>query len=144
MTTSDPNIERVFHCAGVLLAPGSIVLRGNWGRIVKLRGPVHGSFKREMELEKYRLERASSKPSRLDAIFACPTEDGAQRFLRGQPTRITDVVYEAEIINRTAVFVGNHAEVDHASAYWRDVSLEHSSAELVIDGDLRILRQVSS
>src|SRR5262245_46478650 len=77
------------HASSILLGPGSIILPGNWGRIIRAGGERHNRWPDEQVLEAVRLARYPKLPSRLDACFACPTEAGLRLFVqhgfRGNP-----------------------------------------------------------
>lgn len=69
-----------FHLAGAPLGEGSIILPGNWGRIVRAAGWGHSSAVRELAIEAARLERFDTRPSRFDCLFAFPVEAEARWF----------------------------------------------------------------
>lgn len=73
-------IRSLYHSAPILLAPGSVVLPGNWGRLLRDRGEVHPHWHREMALEEWRARYAPDKPSRLFACFACETLVAAEAY----------------------------------------------------------------
>lgn len=58
-----------FHFNSTLLAPGSVILPGNWGRIILAIGQPHNLHAREMRLEQRRREQYIERPSRLTSAF---------------------------------------------------------------------------
>ena len=89
-----------FHSSPILLESGSVVLPGNYGRIIRLRGAEHPLYAREMALEEIRQVHYPDKPSRLDSCFAC-TDEKTLRFYVEAMSKKTDhylwpVLYEAE------------------------------------------------
>lgn len=69
-----------FHLAGAPLAVGSVILPGNWGRIIKRTGWQHGQALRELALEGARIDRFPTRPSRFECAFAFVEEREAQWF----------------------------------------------------------------
>lgn len=72
--------EPLFHFAGPILEPGSVITPGNWGRIIARAGWSHGAALREMALEAAREQRFPHLPSRLASAFVFLTQDEARRF----------------------------------------------------------------
>ena len=58
-----------FHLSGAMLEPGSLILPGNWGRVIRSAGWRHDYSLRELALEDARVSRYPDRPSRLDAAF---------------------------------------------------------------------------
>jgi hypothetical protein len=69
-----------FHLAPILLAPGSQILPGNWGRIKRQQPNLEGVLFREYVIEQVRQREFPSKPSRLDCVFAFRDADTARGF----------------------------------------------------------------
>ena len=61
-----------FHFVPILLEPGSVVVPGNFGRIMNIVGATHDLWAREMALEAVRAQHYPGKPSRLSANFVQP------------------------------------------------------------------------
>src|SRR5258707_670501 len=97
----------IFHSSPVLLSPGSIVLPGNYGRIVRQAGATHPFYNRETVLEQVRAQHFPDKPSRLAACFACSTEEIARFYMNAmskKPGALSAVVlYEVEKVDPDAV-----------------------------------------
>jgi hypothetical protein len=93
----------IFHSSPVLLAPGSIVLPGNYGRIIRHVGPAHSHYNREMILEHVRAQHFDDKPSRLESCFACITVESARFYMNtmaGKPGSLSaPVLYEVEKVD---------------------------------------------
>jgi len=61
-----------FHISPTILGVGSVILPGNFGRIVKLYNPSSVNFDiltRETIFEQVRQQEFQDKPSRLDCLF---------------------------------------------------------------------------
>lgn len=85
-----------FHLAPTLLAPGSIIEPGNFGRIVLLHGLNHQQYRREIQYEEARKTRFPDRPSRLACLFAFVTQEEAELFQRTIPGFGANVLYEIE------------------------------------------------
>ena len=72
-----------YHLSGAMLANGSIVEPGNWGRVIRAWGWQHTLAMRECALEDSRIARFSHRPSRLESAFVLPSLDEA-KFFRNQ------------------------------------------------------------
>ena len=95
-----------FHSSPILLELGSVVLPGNFGRIIRLKGAEHPLYAREMALEGIRQAHYPDKPSRLDSCFAC-TEEKILRFYVEAMSKKTDhylwpVLFEVEKLDDSA------------------------------------------
>jgi hypothetical protein len=75
-----PNGPSYFHLSGAHLEPGSIIVPGNWGRVVQHYSWQHNFALREMALEASRLAVAPHLPSRMDAAFVFHTLEEARTF----------------------------------------------------------------
>jgi hypothetical protein len=85
------------------LEAGSIVLPGNWGRIVEMYnttgfGNAWIKF-REDVFEKVRRDEYPQKPSRLKSIFLCESQQSLQEFLQ-QTNRVLDLIYEVTLLDQ--------------------------------------------
>jgi hypothetical protein len=69
-----------YHLSGGLLATGSIIEPGNWGRIIRAWGWQHPHALRELALEHARLSRFNHRPSRLESAFALMSLGEAKLF----------------------------------------------------------------
>ena len=145
-----------FHFCSVLLAPGSIILPGNWGRIVRLVGNGHPEWKREVILERIRQAEFSHLPSRWECVFFSETLAEAEYYgaARGKTPMI---LYEVELVEpnapkHVADWKGTSPYTDGdewARRYWRgDVMPGRGPApaplcrEVLAVTALRILHQV--
>jgi Protein of unknown function (DUF2441) len=68
-----------FACT-LMLDHGSIVRPGNWGRIVRLTGPNHTEWQREVILEEIRKSEFAHLPSRLESAFVIDELEEAQYY----------------------------------------------------------------
>lgn len=69
-----------FHLCKAKLGLGSVIEPGNYGELIRIGGYRHTSFQREMVLEEARKKVAPQAPSRLDCLFAFPSEIDARAF----------------------------------------------------------------
>lgn len=93
-----------FHGASVTLGIGSIILPGNWGRMIKSAYPAPNNNLflpyREVIFEYARQALAPTKASRLNCVFVCDTLLEAISFRNSfQPT---NVIYEVEPLGDTS------------------------------------------
>jgi len=148
-----------------MLDVGSVVLPGNYGRIINLLGKDHPLWNRERTLEQVRKQRYSAKPSRLTSTFSCVDIDVA-RFYMNVPAlqgkaALYSVLYEVEKVDVDAV--EHHADFnvvqplagrpetmsEIATKYWEAslwVTIAERPAirceELVTPSPLRIIREM--
>jgi hypothetical protein len=109
---------KYYHLCSYPLREGSIVEKGNWGRIIQ-KNPnfqqlsknlrINSRFSsgvifvdprdqyiiRELIFERVRKEEFPHAPSRLNCIFVCKTCDGAKSF-KSEQGRNLDLIYEVE------------------------------------------------
>ena len=155
----------LYHSSPVMLDVGSVVLPGNYGRIINLLGKDHPLWKRERTLEQVRKQRYSAKPSRLNSTFSCTNIDAARFYmnvpaLQGKAV-IFPVLYEVEKVDVDAVehradfnvvqpLAGRPETMGEiATLYW-EASMWVTVAEvpgirceeLVTPSPLRIIRQI--
>lgn len=69
-----------YHVCPTLLDKGSIILPGNFGRIIRDMGIEHPLWSRENILEFFRKENFPDKPSRLNATFVFETKEATEFF----------------------------------------------------------------
>jgi hypothetical protein len=91
--------RRVFHTAPILLESGSIILPGNFGRIIKQNEEKHKLWRREKVLEEIREREFPQKPSRLSSTFCSSTFEIARLFRDLQ--RPSELIYEVEYVDET-------------------------------------------
>ena len=143
-----------------LLAPGAVLMPGNWWRVVRLlndretqpKAPAKRRFQLETIFEEQRVKCASDAPNRMACQFVCPTLNDAQNFSNSQPGR-TDVWYLVEPTETLSqVFVArynlfNIADLNEATTikarksadrYWTEAA--ESNRELLIPFPLRIVQ----
>ncbi len=129
-----------FHVSPIKLASGSVILKGNWGRVIRLymgNCNVLNLF-RERVFEDIRQKLFPNKPSRLDCSYLLLDLEAARRYLRvdNEACR-TSLIYKVKVCNINASFhLGNFNQVtvkpplchfDHmdglAVNYWNGVGL---------------------
>lgn len=73
---------RYFHVTPMMLGEGSIILPGNWGRILKLyqQPHVNAALYRETVFEQIRSSEFPHKPSRLNCLFFLPSLQDAVHY----------------------------------------------------------------
>ncbi|MEO9297552.1 DUF2441 domain-containing protein [Devosia alba] len=91
-----------FHVAPLMLAPGSVIEAGNWGRMLSLYHPWFGQpaiALRERIFEEVRVASFPEKPSRLQCCYVLPDRDTALEYWRGQPQSL---IYRVEPVLESA------------------------------------------
>jgi hypothetical protein len=138
-----------FHVCPIMLDVGSIILPGNWGRVVKMynRQGINEVFFREYCLEKMRVSDFSDKPSRLDCVFACPDLEGAKQYKKLLNLN-TSLIYEVCPTEEHKIHFGDYAKViPHHNVftecdrvfreYWMSHEIVHK--EVLIGGPIKVL-----
>lgn len=142
--------EFYYHVSPIHLEKGSIIKKGNWGRVIKLyMGNCNGlNLFRERVFENTRLQHFSNKPSRLDCSYLLLDVDTAFRYLKvDNEAHRTSLVYKVKVIDLDAKFhLGNFNKVtvqpplchfDHmdelANNYWNGLSLYDVAIEQKFD-----------
>jgi hypothetical protein len=92
-----------FHLSGAMLAPGSIIMPGNWGRMIRAIGWQHSLAMREMALENAWVMSYPNRPSRLDASFVLPTLDEARNFKQRIGGFANHLLYRVTLCDPTAL-----------------------------------------
>ncbi|NRF12619.1 DUF2441 domain-containing protein [Agrobacterium pusense] len=80
-----------FHCTQALLGNGSIILPGNYGRIVRALGQSHAAALRESVLEHVRVQSFPEMPSRFEAAFFCETLAQIQAYITNNNLQFLNV-----------------------------------------------------
>jgi hypothetical protein len=155
----------LYHSSPVLLEIGSVVLPGNYGRILYARGKAHPLWERERTLEQVRKQRYSAKPSRLTSTFSCTSLDTARFYARVPSLKgevaLYPVLYEVEKVDPAAIehradfnvvqpLAGRPETMSEiATMYWEATMWINVAGapgirceEMVTHSALRILRQV--
>jgi hypothetical protein len=93
--------SQYYFACSYLLEVGSVVLPGNWGRILRMYttsgfGNAWIQY-REDVFEKVRRDEYPNKPSRLKSIFVCETEQGLRDFMQ-QTGRNIDLLYAVSLM----------------------------------------------
>ncbi|MGN7802936.1 hypothetical protein ACTJKE_09395 [Ensifer sp. 22521] len=93
----------LFHSAPLPLGEGSIILPGNWGRIVTAIGPEHPKWEMEQIFERVRVERFPNLPSRLGSAFCCLSEEALRFFVeKASKSKFPALLYEVELVDEDA------------------------------------------
>ncbi|WP_332118265.1 hypothetical protein [Azorhizobium caulinodans] len=154
------------HLGTMSVEVGTILLAGNFGRIIQ--HPMRSkdqSYRREIALEAYRLEKMPYKPSRLASIFAFEGEAALARYRNiGSGTNNFSILYEIEPISSSApMHVGcwllgqlDAGRLDLVPQYWAGLRVDlpqaldvseplkasDGEAEIVIGGNCRVVRRL--
>ncbi len=118
-------IDQLFHLCPVRLAIGSVILPGNWGRVIRRSGWGHTRALPEIALELVRQAKSPTLPSRLDCAFAFLTISEARLFWAEQRGRSPfDVLYRVSLADLAApTFVTDWSRVTPnggVSSAWAD------------------------
>jgi hypothetical protein len=155
-TTEGGSDANAFHFNSTPLGPGSVILPGNWGRIVQLRGAQHPEWKREQILEQMRQVEFPSLPSRLQCVFFFPSKVAAETY-RATLRNSFHLMYEVELVDPNAPqheadWKGTgpyQSDGEWARRYWRgDVMPDRQglpgglSREMLAVSPLRIIRPI--
>jgi hypothetical protein len=143
-------MPKFFHVAPILLGPGSVILPGNWGRILRTYLQANDVLFREHVLEEVRKSKYPEKPSRFSAIFLLETMEEALWFKNNLAN--TSLVYEVEAETKDAVIHrGNYTKVGpvkqpmldsmpkYAEEYWSSVPTER--IEVVFPNHVTVVAQ---
>lgn len=144
-----------FHALSTSLQIGSVVLPGNWGRMVKQYSPNAGApwiLVRELIFEAVRVKYYSELPSRLESVFLCETEEELQQFCTSNQRKF-DIGYEVEIVRSDALFhradltLANLDNLDtfetfekRAMLYWNTKDI--SKVEVLTNSPVKIIRRI--
>lgn len=147
-----------FHCNSSLLAPGSILLPGNFGRIVRHFWNDHPAAQREALLERVRAAEFPSAPTRFECTFVSDSMIEVDAYLGslGAVAAGFLVAYEVELADPSAPrLVTDHRRVARppsgydepwARQYWRGDFLPPAGparcAEVLTLSPLMVVRQV--
>jgi hypothetical protein len=136
-----------YHLSGAMLAPGSIILPGNWGRMLTAWGWQHNQSLRELALEDARVARFPHRPSRLQSAFVLPTLANARDFRRLTVGFEKHILYRVTLVDPTALshvtesrFCGPQGTVRHnwADVYWMDHAAQAGSVPGIPDWNAAI------
>lgn len=141
-----------YHLAGPMLEVGSVIKKGNYGRILKIGGWNHGHAYREKSLELARKLVNPNLPSRLECIFCFSSSDTAIAFKNSEQGFGMHNLYRVRPLDINApAFVSHHSHVNPLAtpnpalwpeSYWMRVGTETENdfpnAEVLILSDLRI------
>lgn len=77
---AEANGNVFYHVSSNILGEGSIIMPGNWGRMLMWHATLSEVQFREHVFELVRLQHFADKPSRLSCVFAVETADEAARY----------------------------------------------------------------
>ena len=142
-----------YYLCSYPLGEGSVVERGNWGRITRIHSllrPLRLYVKLENVFEKIRLKEFPNRPSRFDCLFLCSNSSSLKKFMR---IRKLDLPYEVELTNQNAKKFETDwslikkdksiKEIEKdARKYWNPQDVEDENKEVLIESDIRIVRRI--
>lgn len=156
--------KKTYYWAGGLpLAPGSIVMPGNWYRIVS-QTPGHHCALREEIAEQVRLELYPELPSRKEGLFICDSLELLNTFLINNP-RPLDIIYEVEVVDATQKQctvdsdlttlqnmheggrpLSTHEHIEQAKRYWASSEIKEGiqRPEIITESPIKIVRRVNT
>lgn len=142
-----------FHVAPTILGMGSIIMPGNWGRVIRLynwEGSSLITTYRELALEQARMMIAPKAPSRLGCVYACETIEGALKYRA--TNALTSLIYRVQKVDaaspvfRTSWALIGSSPVEGASPlpvlgeniqrYW--IGNPDNDVEVLIGGPVRV------
>lgn len=150
------NNQKYYWLGSYPLEEGSIILPGNWGRIVNLYksdGPVL-LYLRERIFEEVRLESFSNLPSRMNCNFLFESMEQAKEFQNHEAGRYVDILYEVEIIDNSKLQFRGDLNALHwppapfflkdidkmAYNYWQGENIQYP--EILTESPIKIIRKI--
>lgn len=145
-----------YHLNSTPLATGSMVLPGNWGRIIRLYGISHNRFAWEAVVDDIRAREFPQAPSRLDCAYFFDDLGEARFYGNSDQSRAMMLLYEVEMVEPEARILrtdwrgtapDGKMSLDWVRRYWAGTMLPpHDSGyhcrELLADTALRIVGQL--
>lgn len=144
--------KRYYWSCSYPLGEGSIILPGNWGRMLQqytLNDNIPNLLKEQI-FETERLQSHLDKPSRFKSIFLCKDRESLKAFQR--TGRRFDLSYEVSIVDDVKLFESNwelaslqngdtyEAIQQRAKNYWTYDGDEN--IEIVTESRIKIIRQI--
>ncbi len=146
-----------YYCYSLLLEPGSVILPGNWWRILRTYkvGAQTNTWLlvRELIFEQVRNKYYPEKPSRLESIFLCPNEEKIKEF-RVSTNRNLDIIYKVELLDSdkpthisdwTLANFQNEDDYqsfeDKAKKYWE--AKEINNTEVITLSKIKIIERIA-
>jgi len=144
-----------FYLCSYPIEAGSVILPGNWGRILQFYPLINQNnwwlLLREMVFENIRLNEFSKLPSRLNSIFLCKDYNNIVDF-KNKTGRILDLIYEVELLDGKALMHKACLSVfdqekdgdlrtleEKARIYWSGKDIKR--LEIVTTSSIRIISQ---
>lgn len=149
-----------FHYHPTLLGDGSIIMPGNFGRLINSYRPneMNNNVTRELVFELVRHNGYNNRPSRFDCAYAFQDLESAKTGALSLGSR--DVLYEVELVDKEPMFLGSMSLVNTVSTitgaafipactmiaqrYWAGLSVEGAPdvREVLTMSRMRVLRRV--
>lgn len=150
--------QEFYHCCSTQLEPGSIILPGNWGRIINHPRRIHDwIWWREGFFEMVRRYDFPNKPSRLLCAFVCDDLNTMIGYRNSQAP--FSVIYKVKLIDTSLLAhrtnyefldqnYGQDLDVQDwhniAQLYWGDCPKDLSTAEILVKSRLRIVKKLNN
>lgn len=144
-----------YHFNSTSLRPGSVILPGNWGRIIRKARQQHHQWAREATLEQIRQGEFPGCPSRLDCAFFFERIEEAVLYAQTDFTRyVTMILYEVRLLEPNAVRhhadwnalpeASNPTDADACRTYWRgaQAALSLPRRETLAVTPMEIVREI--
>lgn len=143
-----------YYAMSYSLAPGSVIHKGNWGRICNLE-PINNNphLRNEKIFENIRQQKYPDRPSRFKCIFLCPNENSIRNFLT-LPKKWVDLLYEVKLTESNPKMfetdwslvppkTATIADVEKAAhKYWAPQNVRDDQKEILVESDIRIIKQL--
>ena len=139
-----------YHVAPNILGEGSVIMPGNWGRMLMMHDELNPTLFREHVFELVRLKYFPEKPSRLNCVFAVETLEEAIRYRNVH--HLTGLIYEVCVDDRNVALHRGHYNFsvrpdykfpqgihDLANRYWSEVPNE--CIEVLIQAPVRVMKR---
>lgn len=156
-----PNDAKYYWLGDVILKRNSVILPGNWIRVVNSM-PGHHLALREHVYEKVRLDGFADLPSRFTSSFICQGVQSAQAF-RSRNGRAQSILYEVSVVDSNArraildselLGVQNMNDggrllsvnelVDQARLYWlSNQRLDIAIPEVLVESSIKIISTIA-
>lgn len=147
-----------YHLNSTLLDVGSVIMPGNWGRIIRRIGPNHGRWVIETAMEELRQREFPNRPSRLTSAFVLDSLDEANFYRDVDQSRSIMCLYRVEFVDPQAtsfttdwrnVLPDHQLNMDWARRYWNGEMLPlHQSGracrEVLTGSALRVMEVVQA
>ena len=141
-----------YHLCPTFLEIGSIIKKGNFGRILSLYNANWSSphiLQREQNLENIRSQCFQNKPSRLECAFVCSSLDNIKNY-QNYINNVSQVIYKVKPVDDDYTYhIGDYHNLipynteitmeQVAFNYWNGIITSPSNIEILIDSNILIV-----